>query len=104
VEDEEKEGVWGYLVPIDAKSSKYGALVLRDRASCTPDDNTDRIRETSVVPKGEYFDQEKAIEKSKTEDKKPSKGYLVGRHPECGKFCILRVFLFSSTRAHHLKT
>jgi serine/threonine-protein kinase Chk2 len=104
VEDEEKEGVWGYLVPIDAKSSKYGALVLRERTSCTPDDNTGRIRETSVVPKDEYFDQEKDIEKNKEEEKKPAKGYLVGRHPECGKFQILCTNSLGLTRAYHIKT
>jgi serine/threonine-protein kinase Chk2 len=86
VDDEEKEGVWGYLVPIDTKSSRYGALVLKDRQACTSDPG-DRVREKSSITKEEVKDQEEDIEKSKREGK-PSKGYLVGRHPECGMLAV----------------
>jgi serine/threonine-protein kinase CHEK2 len=83
VDDEEAEGVWGYLVPIDGKSSKFGTLVLKQRETCMASD-TSHVKEGSAVSRGKYKEQEKAIEKKK-ERKSPSRGYLLGRHPECGE-------------------
>jgi serine/threonine-protein kinase Chk2 len=85
VEDEEAEGVWGYLIPIDGKSAGFGTLVMKDREVCmTP--NGDRVKDGAVVSPKKYVDQEKDIEKEKEkETKSPSRGYLIGRHPECGK-------------------
>ncbi|KAF2665869.1 serine/threonine-protein kinase chk2 [Microthyrium microscopicum] len=78
VEDEEKEGVWGYLVPIDTNANKYGHLVLKDRSSCTPS-RTERAEEESSVASDRYTKQEQEIE----EHQNPSRGYIIGRHPEC---------------------
>jgi serine/threonine-protein kinase Chk2 len=73
VDDEETDDVWGYLVPVDAASDQYGILVLKERQSCEKDDPS--------ASKGS-----KRQEKDKSE-KEPahSRGYLVGRHPECGE-------------------
>ena len=84
VEDEEAEGVWGYLIPIDGKSAGYGTLVMKDREVCMAGDS-ERVKEGVVVSPKKYADEEKAIENGK-EAKSPSRGYLIGRHPECGKF------------------
>lgn len=67
VEDEVKEGVWGYLFPLD---TRYGGkcVVLRKRGSCPmPGSNG----------KGNDKPCDKAAKGS------PSGGYLIGRHPEC---------------------
>ncbi|KAI8678433.1 hypothetical protein NCS55_00563900 [Fusarium keratoplasticum] len=60
IEDEVREGVWGYLVPLDPK---YGdkPIVLKKRIA---------------------LKEEEAYEKKKTKGV-PSGGYLIGRHPEC---------------------
>ncbi|KAJ8121105.1 hypothetical protein ONZ43_g2359 [Nemania bipapillata] len=78
VEDEVKEGVWGYLFPLD---TRYGGrcVVLRKRAACphTKDNGTPvgSKQKNKSTP-------EKQEEKSKIKGV-PSGGYLIGRHPEC---------------------
>jgi serine/threonine-protein kinase CHEK2 len=80
VPDEERQGVWGYLIPV-GMAGKYQPLVLKNRSACTPD-KCDHLEKS--VPKDTYANQEKTIEKKK-EKATPSRGYLIGRHPECGK-------------------
>ncbi|KAI1810042.1 SMAD/FHA protein kinase [Poronia punctata] len=80
VEDEVKEGVWGYLFPLD---TRYGGrcVVLKKRTLCP---NADDVKK-AIGPndKGKCVrDQEEAYEKSKIKGV-PSGGYLIGRHPEC---------------------
>jgi serine/threonine-protein kinase CHEK2 len=74
--------VWGYLVPLDDKFSH--TLVLKRRTCCP-----------SLFPKGDSSkgngDGENAKQKGNqhAHDEKangtPAGGYLIGRHPECGK-------------------
>lgn len=68
VKDEDAEGVWGYLLPLDEKGN--GPLVLRTRNGCGNDDGTTKAK-----------GKKSQISKSA---KSPG-GFLVGRHPECGK-------------------
>lgn len=83
MEDEEKDSVWGYLVPLDDNSGEV--LVLRDRQSC-PSPITGRIYDNESVDPNKYVKQEKGYEAHKAGDKElPSRGYLLGRHPECGE-------------------
>ncbi|KAL7798046.1 kinase-like domain-containing protein [Trichoderma ceciliae] len=84
VADELKEGVWGYLVPLDPK---YGdkPLVLKKRGACpmsdaikTAADGADKDKtEKSTAAK-----EEEAYEKTKVKGVAAG-GYLIGRHPEC---------------------
>lgn len=84
VEDEEGEGVWGYLVPVDDHSGKV--LVLRRRSTCpVPASKVGRTSGKETVPAGEYKKQEEGYEKEKAEHGVNTGGYLIGRHPECGK-------------------
>jgi serine/threonine-protein kinase CHEK2 len=78
VPDEERQGVWGYLIPV-GMAGKYSPLVLKNRSACTPDkcDHLDK-----PVPKDNQVSQGKTSDKKGTT---PSRGYLIGRHPECGK-------------------
>lgn len=87
VEDEETEGVWGYLVPLDDVFGK--PLVCRSRAACpAPYPSGDFGKGTKKRAKGQpgvsYVKQEIAYEKEKRVSGFPSGGYLIGRHPECG--------------------
>jgi serine/threonine-protein kinase CHEK2 len=84
VEDEEAEGVWGYLIPIDAKSGGYGTLTMKDRDTCIAK-NGEACNEGTVASPKKCEEQEKDDE-NKKEQKLPSRGYLIGRHPECGKY------------------
>jgi serine/threonine-protein kinase Chk2 len=88
VEDEEAEGVWGYLVPLDGKTSQYETLVLKDRRACPQ--TLGKQGETKVVPVQKYTKQEEDFEESKIK-KLPSQGYLIGRHPECGMFPMVHL-------------
>lgn len=90
VEDEDREGVWGYLIPLD---SRFGeTLVLRRRAACpAPKRGSDfgqgsaRKAKAMVKYQSEFVDEENAFEDRKAiSEESPSGGYLVGRHRECG--------------------
>lgn len=89
VVDEEKEGVWGYLVPLNQKHGE--TLVLRRRTACpAPAPQSDfgkgsAGRARGTKPKQGYKKQEEQYEESKQAQGFPSGGYLIGRHPECGK-------------------
>lgn len=96
VEDEEAEGVWGYLVPIDHVFGK--TLVLRARAACPAPypgggfgkgDESRGKGERGKIPKN-YAKEELEYESTKRTFGFPAKGYLIGRHPECG---MLRLIL-----------
>lgn len=88
VVDEEAEGVWGYLVPVD---KVFGdTLVLRSRAACpAPYPSGQFGKGTKKRSKGQEKVDLKKEEVSYEATKKvhgfPAGGYLIGRHPECGK-------------------
>jgi serine/threonine-protein kinase Chk2 len=86
VEDEVKEGVWGYLVPLDPR---YGdkPVVLKKRTACPLPDSTKAAANSKAntnggkpapLAEGEAYNQAKIQGVA-------SGGYLIGRHPECGK-------------------
>jgi serine/threonine-protein kinase CHEK2 len=84
VEDEEGEGVWGYLVPLDHNSGD--TLVLRRRAACPiPAAQVGQTSGKEHVSRETYERQEENYEKEKQENGVTAGGYLIGRHPECGK-------------------
>ncbi|TKA67524.1 hypothetical protein B0A49_08249 [Cryomyces minteri] len=84
VADEEAEGVWGYLVPLDGKSGD--AMVLKRRSACpVPSTMTNQTDGVSRVDKKEYRKQEESYEKEKSVNGIPAGGYLIGRHPECDR-------------------
>jgi serine/threonine-protein kinase Chk2 len=78
VTNEAEEGVWGYLIPLDQQYGK--PLVLRKRNICPlPDGTEEDSKDNDKDEDGNANDQET---KSKGGS---SGGYLIGRHPECGK-------------------
>ena len=88
VEDEIKEGVWGYLVSLDPK---YGdkPLVLKRRNACPMPDAL--LAAANVKENGNSngvnnapAEAEEAYERTKLKGI-ASGGYLIGRHPECGE-------------------
>jgi len=86
VEDEVKEGVWGYLMPLD---TKYRTVVLRKRSTC-PLPNTVAEAVSSNGKKGGRRSQRTPVQDAESFDKSrvkglPSGGYLIGRHIECGR-------------------
>lgn len=70
VENEAEEGVWGYLIPLDQKYGK--SLVLNKKNTC-PEEAEGKDGKTEQTPRT------KARAAA-------AGGYLIGRHPECGKF------------------
>lgn len=87
VEDEAKEGVWGYLFPLDTKYGK--CLVMKKRAACPLSDANELKASTDKDRKGKspLKKEEEAYEHTKIKGV-ASGGYLIGRHPECGKLTI----------------
>lgn len=83
VEDEEAEGVWGYLIP----TSGYGEpLVLKRRDACpVPVEQLGGVTGRQSVPKKHWQRMEEGYEKQKTLNGIPAGGYLFGRHPECDR-------------------
>ncbi|KAJ6446248.1 checkpoint kinase 2-like protein [Purpureocillium lavendulum] len=84
VEDEVKEGVWGYLVPLDPK---YGdkPLVLKKRSACPLPDSIAAAANGEASSKDgrpAAIKEEEAYERTKVKGV-ASGGYLIGRHPEC---------------------
>ena len=106
VEDEEAEGVWGYLVPLDRRFGD--TLVLRKRSACPAPMPKSTFGKGSVARDRplqwdeSYSTEEEAYEENKRTKGScnftlnwpaasanmakgfPSGGYLIGRHPECG--------------------
>ncbi len=88
VEDEEAEGVWGYLVPVDP--SFGDTLICRARAACPAPypsshfGNGTKDRGKAQTGIANYVDEEKQYEDEKRLSGFPGGGYLIGRHPECG--------------------
>lgn len=83
VEDEEKEGVWGYLIPLIGCSEP---LVLKQRAACPVSagetgtkTGRDRVKKKHWVELEEKYEADKAVKGV------PAGGYLLGRHPECDR-------------------
>jgi serine/threonine-protein kinase Chk2 len=84
VDDEEGEGVWGYLVPLDYRSGE--PLVLRRRTACpVPQSKVGRTSGKERVSSKEYERQEEEYETEKVNHGVTAGGYLIGRHPECGR-------------------
>lgn len=89
VEDEVKEGVWGYLFPMD---TRYGGrcVVLRKRASCplatTVADEVAPKKRGRNGQKGPLKEQQ-SFDQTRVNGS-ASGGYLIGRHPECG-MCLM---------------
>ncbi|KAI9664862.1 MAG: hypothetical protein M1821_006310 [Bathelium mastoideum] len=83
VEDEAKEAVWGYLLPIDDKLGS--PLVLKQRTACPkPYKRASKTEGEQHVQRNEYEKREEEYEEKKVEGV-PSGGYLIGRHPECDR-------------------
>lgn len=83
VEDEEAEGVWGYLVPLDGYNEP---LVLRNRGACpVSKDQLGGASGRQKVSKKYWQKRENEYEKSKAVNDFPAEGYLLGRHPECDR-------------------
>ncbi|KAI0021475.1 SMAD/FHA protein kinase [Xylariomycetidae sp. FL0641] len=90
VQDEAKEGVWGYLFPLDPR---YGGrcVVLKKRSTCPMPDNVEAVLDKpddSSAVRQDSTDSSAALEQEKQYDNLkvkgvPSGGYLIGRHPEC---------------------
>lgn len=83
VEDEEEEGVWGYLLPLDGASD---ALVLRKRAACPVSKNA--LKDSKHPKKGvskKHYEKEEQDYENKKITSIPSGGFLLGRHPECDR-------------------
>jgi serine/threonine-protein kinase CHEK2 len=87
VEDEVKEGVWGYLYPLD---TRYGGRcqVLKKRTACPLPDSV-HLASPDMNNKGKSpLKDEEAYETTKI-NSIASGGYLIGRHPECGEYFLL---------------
>lgn len=85
VKDEAKEGVWGYLFPLN---TDYGGKckVLRKRGACPMPNTVDEAVDPEHKRKSKKPLQKEELEfEQKKVSGVPAGGYLIGRHPECGR-------------------
>lgn len=84
VEDEAAEGVWGYLIPLDARFGN--ALVLKKRDTCSlPASEVISHRNGASRTKRRRRNDGLGRAKGKAAGQDTPGGYLIGRHSECGK-------------------
>ena len=83
VEDEDAEGVWGYLIPTSGFDEP---LVLKKRAACpVPVEKLGSSSGRQKVSKKHWEKKEREYEHEKRVNGIPAGGYLIGRHPECDR-------------------
>lgn len=83
VEDEEAEGVWGYLLPV---TGSMDVLVLRKRGACPfPEEVVGKPTGRQKTSKKHWKNKEEEYEEGKAIKGVPAGGYLIGRHPECDR-------------------
>ncbi|KAK4240940.1 kinase-like domain-containing protein [Achaetomium macrosporum] len=76
--DEMKEGVWGYLLPLDTRYVK-APVVLKRKGACPPP----AASVTAPAKKGGRRGQKPAAKDQDSKAGPASGGYIIGRHPEC---------------------
>jgi serine/threonine-protein kinase Chk2 len=81
VEDEAAEGVWGYLIPLDARFGN--ALVLKRRENCSSP-ALEVISHRNGTSRTKRPKKNDSLGRAKEQIGSPG-GYLIGRHSECGK-------------------
>lgn len=99
VKDEDGEGVWGYLLPLDSMAGE--TLVLRVRAAC-PAPTTSKSKKmvgTEKLHHKELKREEERYEETKI-DGVAAGGYLFGRHPECGRYPLVILVFSHNQRAN----
>ena len=87
--NEVKEGVWGYLYPLGSRYTTR-TTVLKKRSACPLPGSVEKAAKgKGNANKGgdKFKKQEEAYEKTKVKGT-ASGGYLIGRHPECGKYML----------------
>ncbi|KAI9831285.1 MAG: hypothetical protein M1826_003724 [Phylliscum demangeonii] len=89
VEDEEAEGVWGYLIPLAGRRRK--TVVLRKRSACEAPTSVrgnkgagkGKSRKSPIKDAGDVYVNEEEFFELEKQEGTPSEGYIIGRHPEC---------------------
>jgi serine/threonine-protein kinase Chk2 len=83
VEDEEAEGIWGYLFPMNPEHGQR--LVLKRRTFCPAPVKPLQIGMPTIKTKtnNSFSKDEEDYEAQKEKKGFPASGYLIGRHPEC---------------------
>jgi serine/threonine-protein kinase Chk2 len=107
VTNEQEEGVWGYLHPLDPQYGK--TLVLKKRNACPMPgaselgNSSKNKKKTNQDEKERLTQEEEAYEQTKFKGI-ASGGYLIGRHPECGmvsKNCFQDIDPDKASRFHY---
>lgn len=83
--DELKEGVWGYLLPLDTRFVR-APVVLKKKGQCPPPAaSLDTTPTAGAKNSGKKGLRASAKDSGPKEGTPASGGYVIGRHPECGK-------------------
>lgn len=85
IQDEEADGVWGYLLPLDHKFGE--PLVLKRRDNFCSVESMRKSRKSALAKQRENRTRKTSKTHSKhvSDQQSHPGGYLIGRHPECGK-------------------
>lgn len=81
--DEIKEGVWGYLLPLDTRFVR-APVVFKKKGVCPPPAATVESPAAAVTKNGGKKGQKESDKEQEPKGSSPaSGGYVLGRHPEC---------------------
>ena len=84
--DEIKEGVWGYLLPLDTRFVR-APVVFKKKGVCPPPAATVESPAAAVTKNGSKRGRKASDKEQEQKGGSPaSGGYVLGRHPECGTF------------------
>ena len=81
--DELKEGVWGYLLPLDTRFVR-APVVLKKRVVCHPPASS--AESATTAKNGAKGNRRVSGKAQGQKDNAAAGGYVIGRHPECGRF------------------
>ncbi len=82
--DELKDGVWGYLLPLDTRFVRAPVVLKKNRTCPPPASSPEPATTAKNGAKGNRRASGKA--EGQRDTSLFAGGYVIGRHPECGRF------------------
>ncbi|KAK4156960.1 kinase-like domain-containing protein [Chaetomidium leptoderma] len=105
--DELKEGVWGYLLPLDTRFVR-APVVLKKKGVCPPPAGSPEAATAVGAKNGGRRGQKTPLKDQEQKGSSPAPGgYVIGRHPECdirvddGQVSNRHCLIFTENKGSH---
>jgi len=85
--DELKDGVWGYLLPLGATDLRAPVVLKNKLLAPPPTSSAEPDAATPIARNGSARGRQRtpAADRAQDDPSPAALGYIIGRHPECGK-------------------